>query len=594
MLRVSDLFLHGSQNPAGLVASKGLDARVGESEELYRGLASVAFDGVAVHVQGIVLQASRSFEQLFGLATGSLMGRPIRDLVVEEQRDYFLRQLNSGSVVELECLCPDGHHIHVEASSRACRFFGEEAYATAVRDISVRKRDLLAIRRQADFDSLTGLPNRLVFYDRLCEALEQAAIARHPLAVLFLDLDRFKNVNDALGHNVGDVLLFEVAERLQACLRGGDVVSRLGGDEFTVMLKNISNAEEATAVAGRIVKAINQPYLIQEQSISVGVSVGIALYPEHAEHADTLIHAADMAMYHAKDDGRNHYEIYSPDKEGRRDKLALEDSLRRGIEAGEFVNYYQPRVDLRSGKVEGAEALARWQHPQRGLVLPDDFIPLAEETLLILPLGLSILDQACRQAKAWEAQGTSVSINLSPLQLYDPSLLDCIDEAVRASGVRPAQIEFEVTETAAMKNVARSLGVLRELDRRGFRLALDDFGKGYSSLNYLKQFPVSTLKIDMAFIHDVLCDPKDSAIVRTIITLGHNLGMRVLAEGVEDSGQAEFLASQGCDLAQGFLYSKPVQASAFESLRISGIPQQWSYPGLDADDGASGGIGPWA
>jgi diguanylate cyclase (GGDEF)-like protein/PAS domain S-box-containing protein len=545
---------------------KKMERKITESEERYKGLASVAFDGVAVHFEGILLQANRSFESIFGYGEGDTQGRSIYDLVAEEQREYFKRELESGNVLELEGLRADGQHVHIEASTRACSFMGEPAYVMAVRDISNRKNAEQAIRHQAYFDGLTGLPNRLLFFDRLSVAVEQASRDKRIMAVMFLDLDRFKNVNDSLGHNVGDLLLFEAAERLSACLRKGDTVSRLGGDEFTILLNEISEPQDAALVAEKIIKAINDPYLIQDQSINIGISIGIALFPEHAQTADNLIKAADAAMYIAKDNGRNNCQLYAPDKAGKRDKLGLETRLRKGIEDKEFTVYYQPKVDLKTGRLAGAEALVRWQHPQRGLVMPDDFIPMAEETRLIIPLGEWVLNEACRQAKQWEKAGIKISVNLSPWQLHKTSLIETVDQALKGSGVDPASIELEITETAAMKNPGQTLSVLRDLTSRGLSVSLDDFGKGYSSLNYLKQFPVSTIKIDMAFIRDLLSEPKDAAIVRAIILLGHNLKMKLLAEGVENPQQAEFLKHEGCDLAQGYLYSRPVPAENFEKL----------------------------
>lgn len=549
-----------------ITARKKMENQIRESEARYKGLASVAFDGVAVHFDGILLQANRSFDAIFGYKDGDTTGRSIYDLVIEDQREYFKRELDSGNVLELEGLREDGRHIYIEASTRACSFLGEPAYVTAVRDISARKNAEQAIRHQAYFDGLTGLPNRLLFFDRLTVAVDQAARDKKKLAVMFLDLDRFKNVNDSLGHNVGDVLLFEAAERLSACLRKGDTVSRLGGDEFTVLLNEIGDVKDATEVAEKIVRAINEPYMIQEQNINIGISVGIALYPDHATDADALIKNADAAMYHAKDNGRNNFQIFSAESASKHDKLSLESRLRKGIEDREFVIHYQPKYELATGRLAGAEALVRWQHPERGLVMPDEFIPMAEETRLILPLGEWVLHESCRQAKAWEAAGLKVSINLSPWQLHKASLIETVDAALKGSGVKPSQIELEITETAAMKNPGQTLSMLRDITSRGLSVSLDDFGKGYSSLNYLKQFPVSVIKIDMAFIRDLLSEPKDAAIVRAIILLGHNLHMKVLAEGVESQGQADFLKAEGCDLAQGYLYSRPVSASDFEKL----------------------------
>ena len=541
-----------------------------ESEERYKGLAAVAFDGVAVHIDGVLLQTNHSFDTIFGFPERATQGLTLFELVAEEQRAYLRRELDSGKVVELEGLHQDGKRIQIEAHTLACSYMGRPAHVTAVRDISERKAVEQAMRHQAYFDGLTGLPNRQLFFDRLSVAVEQASCEKRLLAVLFLDLDRFKNVNDSLGHNMGDLLLFDAAERLQECLRKTDTVSRLGGDEFTILLSEINAPEDVALVADKILKAINQPFLLQEQSINIGVSIGVALYPEHGANADDLIKHADTAMYLAKDFGRNNYQIYSPRGTKDKDKLGLESQLRRGIEAKEFVVYYQPKIDLASGHLHGAEALVRWQHPTRGLVFPDEFIPLAEETRLIVPLGEWVLNESCRQAKLWEGHDVKISVNLSPWQLHKADLTQRVDLALKDSGVDPNHIELEITETTAMKNPGLTLAVLKDLASRGLSISLDDFGKGYSSLNYLKQFPVNTIKIDMSFIRDVLTEPKDSAIVRAIILLAQNLNMKVLAEGVETQGQADYLRTEGCDLAQGYLYSRPVPAEKFAALLAPG------------------------
>lgn len=549
-----------------ITVRKKMEVQVKESEERYKGLASVAFDGVAIHFEGILLQANRSFDAIFGYKDGDTKGCSIYDLVIEEHRPYLKRELDSGNVLELEGLREDGRRVFIEASTRACNFLGEPAYVTAIRDISVRKNAEQAIRHQAYFDGLTGLPNRLLFFDRLTVAVEQSSRENKGLAVMFLDLDRFKNVNDSLGHNVGDLLLFEVADRLSSCLKKGDTVSRLGGDEFTVLLNEIKDPSEANLVAEKIARAINEPYMIQEQSINIGVSIGIALYPQHGQDADDLIKNADSAMYDVKDNGRNNYQLYSSEAGGKRDNLSLESRLRHAVENQEFVLYYQPKYNLSTGRLCGAEALVRWQDPQRGLVMPDEFIPMAEETRLILPLGDWVLQEGCRQSKLWESNGIKISINLSPWQLHKSTLIATVEQALSASGAKAENIELEITETVAMQNPGQTLSVLRDLTSRGLSVSLDDFGKGYSSLNYLKQFPVDTIKIDMSFIRDLLTEPKDAAIVRAIILLGHNLNMKVLAEGVETKAQSEFLNVEGCDLAQGYFYSKPIPAAMFEKL----------------------------
>jgi diguanylate cyclase (GGDEF)-like protein/PAS domain S-box-containing protein len=559
-----------------VTARYAITNRLKESEALYKGLASVAFDGVCVHKHGILLQTNHSFDAIFGYTDEGTAGESIYNLIAEEQREYLRQEMENGKVLELEGLHKEGHRIQIEAHTMSCMFLGEMAHVTALREIGERKNAEQAMRHQAYFDGLTGLPNRQLFFDRLSVAIEQASRENRLLAVLFLDLDRFKNVNDSLGHNVGDLLLFDAADRLSDCLRKSDTVSRLGGDEFTILLSEINAPGDAGLVAEKIIQAINQPFLLQEQSINIGVSIGIALFPEHGKNADDLIKAADTAMYLAKDNGRNNFQIYSRRSDNGNDKLGLESQLRQAIENEEFVVYYQPKIELATGRLHGAEALVRWKHPTRGLVFPDDFIPLAEETRLIVPLGEWVLLESCRQAKRWEKDNVKISVNLSPWQLHKADLVQRVDKALAGTRVKPDLIELEITETTAMKNPGLTLTVLRELVKRGLSISLDDFGKGYSSLNYLKQFPVNTIKIDMSFIRDVLTEPKDSAIVRAIILLAQNLNMRVLAEGVETAAQAEFLRHEGCDLAQGYHYSRPVTAEAFEALMKS---PGWGGPG---------------
>jgi diguanylate cyclase (GGDEF)-like protein/PAS domain S-box-containing protein len=552
---------------------KDMERRLRESEERYRGLASVAFDGTAVHFDGVILNCNRSFEDMLGAPGEALLGADIFSLVSEADRDFFKAELDSGTVIELTAPRHDGSILYLEASSRACVYLGEPAYVTALRDISSRKVAEAEVQHQAWHDSLTGLPNRLLFTDRLALALRQADRASARLAVLFLDLDRFKWVNDSLGHAAGDQLLRQVAERLQGALRKIDTISRLGGDEFTVLLTELALPGDALDVARKLVEVLAEPFDLGGHDVQVAASVGVALFPDHSSNAERLIKMADAAMYRAKDAGRGQALLYSDANAEGEDLLSLESALRQAISREEFVIYYQPKVEVATGRVTGAEALLRWQHPSRGLVGPDEFMPLAEETRLIVPLGEWVLFNTCMQAAKWQHLQSSrlaISVNLSVWQLHRRSLLRTVDAALEASHLEPALLELEITETVAMMNPAETLSMLEELTSRGLRISLDDFGKGYSSLSYLKQFPVHTIKIDQAFVKELPHAAKDAAIVRAVIMLAHNLGMLALAEGVETQAQFDFLKQEGCDLVQGWLFAKALPAAEFEDLVKSG------------------------
>ncbi len=556
-------------------ARKRMERRLRESEARYKGLADVAFDGLAVHFDGVILNANRSFEAIFGCKEGALLGSDIFTLFDADSARLFRRELDSGRVLELGGQTQEGADVHVEASTRACLYHGDPAYVTAVRDITRRRQTEEVVRRQAWYDPLTGLPNRILFLDRLEHALQQAKREGRRLAVLFLDLDRFKMVNDSLGHSVGDQLLLSAAGRLQGLLRAADTVARLGGDEFTVLLEDAALGDDAQTVARKIVEALSQPFQLGEHEVHIGSSVGVAFYPDHAGDAERLIKLADMAMYRAKKNGRGQASVYSEALEQTQEqRLDRENELRRAIEQQQFVLWYQPQVDLATGKVTGAEALLRWQHPVRGLLTPDQFIPLAEESRLIVPLGEWVLGHTCAQAAQWQAIGgvnLSVAVNLSAWQLHKRSLLKTVGSALASSGLPANRLELEITETVAMRNPALTLEMLKEFAAKGVRLSLDDFGKGYSSLSYLKEFPVHGIKVDLGFVAGLPHSEKDAAIVRAMIALAHSLGLRCLAEGVERPEQMQFLREHGCDFAQGYLFSKPVPAEGFAELIRTGI-----------------------
>ena len=422
------------------------------------------------------------------------------------------------------------------------------------------------IRYQAYHDPLTGLPNRASFAEHLDEGIRRSKRFGWALAVMFLDVDRFKRVNDSLGHEAGDWLLRLAASRLQGCIRESDMLFRMGGDEFTVLLENVKGPEEAAAVAGRMLQAIAEPMELAHHELTATVSIGIALYPKDDETGERLVKSADTAMYRAKELGRNRYAFFTQElNESVESQLLLEAGLQRALKNEEFVLHYQPRVSAATHRVVGIEALLRWRHPERGLIFPGEFVPLLEESGLIVPVGAWVIQSACRQNKAWQDAGLPpmrVSVNLSSRQFKSGSLVETIREALAASGLGAEWLEVEVTESLLVENTATAIGVMEELKALGVAIAIDDFGTGYSSLNYLKRFPIDYLKIDRSFVHDLHTNAKDAAIVDAISALARSLGIGLVAEGVEEIHQAEFLRARYCTELQGYLYCRPVPAEA--------------------------------
>jgi len=469
-----------------------------------------------------------------------------------------------------------GEHAHWEGELAAARRDGSEFpawvsvtcirrgdadacnYMVILSDITGRKHADAQVRHQAEHDFLTDLPNRVLFLDRLRQALVSARRHHGKLAVMFLDLDRFKGINDGFGHHVGDAVLRETAARLSRCVRGVDTVSRQGGDEFVVILADIGGVDQAAHVAGSVIQAVAQPFLSDELSISLSVSIGIALYPGDGEDVDTLLRHADMAMYHAKQNGRNAFRFFSPEMNAHVvERVQMETSLRHALANDEFELAYQPEIDIASGLTVGVEALIRWHHPQRGLLLPDQFLRVAEECGLILPIGDWVLRTACAQARAWRDRGypVAVSVNLSHLQFLHDNLVGSVDAALAASGLAPGFLDLEVTEAVIMSGDAHSTATINALRARGVQLTVDNFGTGYSSLSYLRRFPLSKLKIDRSFVDDIERQPEDAAIIPAIIAVARSLKLRVVAEGVETAAQLQFLREHGCDEYQGYYAS---------------------------------------
>jgi diguanylate cyclase (GGDEF)-like protein/PAS domain S-box-containing protein len=434
------------------------------------------------------------------------------------------------------------------------------------------------LRFIATHDSLTDLPNRALFNERLRHALNQSTRYSRGIAVMFIDMDRFKVVNDSLGHGAGDRLLQDSAKRLAECLRESDTVARLGGDEFVVMIENFTAPKDAIAVAQKVLASLSRPFFVDGQEFLMSASIGISTFPDDGKDAETLLKNADIAMYRAKDQGRNNYQFYSAQMNKHTfERLAMESSLRRAVERNEFLLHYQPKLDLRTGAISGVEALVRWQHPDWGMVSPAQFIPLAEETGLIVQIGEWVLKAACEQNKRWRDQGIPplrVAVNLSARQFAQKTLLSDIAKTIAQSGLTPESLELEITESLVMTNPEHATETLNKLKAMGISLSIDDFGTGYSSLAYLKRFPIDCVKIDRSFIKDIPTEADDMAITKGVIALGHSLRLKVVAEGVETVEQQDFLRSNDCDEMQGYLFSKPLPADEVTALLKGHSPKQ--------------------
>ena len=443
-------------------------------------------------------------------------------------------------------------------------------YAAIFSDITERKKTEERIKNLAYFDVLTGMPNRRLFTDRLQVAIANAHRHGHRLAIMFLDLDLFKRINDSLGHGIGDAMLCETANRVTKCVREGDTVSRLGGDEFVVLLPCFDEVEDVAKLAERVIGHVKQPFVVDEHELYVTTSVGIAIYPDDGVSVEALIKNADTAMYRAKDLGRNSYQLYTPAMNARSfERLAMESSLRHALGRNEFRLAYQVKMDLASGRLTGVEALVRWVHPEMGVVSPVEFIPLAENMGLISDIGAWVLEAACRQCKSWHDLGlppVCIAVNVSALQFRENDVPVVVRRALEASGLAPRFLELELTESVLMQRVEEVALVLHELRAMGVRISIDDFGTGYSSLSYLKRMPIDALKIDRSFVNDITENGDGAEIVSTIINLAHNLKLKAIAEGVETQAQADFLRAKGCDELQGFLISRPVSAEDLVSL----------------------------
>ena len=530
-----------------------------------------------------VLALNRAFSDLSGLQTEDIAGKPAPALFeMNEARSeprgeagtqppHDVWQLSSERghwEGELAVTRSDGKTAPVWVAVTAIRdpAGAVNSYVAVLTDITERKAVEERTRHQAEHDALTGLPNRVLFIDRLQQALAKERRQHGRFALMFLDLDNFKSINDTHGHHAGDAVLQQVGLRLTQCVRAVDTVSRLGGDEFVVLLADAGGVDQAAHVAGSIMRALSQPMHASGQELNLTVSIGIAICPGDGTDVDALLRHADAAMYHAKQNGRSAFQFFSPAMNAHVvARVQLENQLRVALENGEFVLEYQPEIDLASGHAVAAEALIRWRHPQRGLLLPAEFLDVAEECGLSVPIGHWVLHEACRQAKVWRDGGLTmaVAVNLSAGQFIDPQLLDTVDDALSSVGLPADCLELEVTEAVIMRGDAATGATIAALTGRGVHLTVDDFGTGYSSLSWLQRFPLSKLKIDRSFIDDIDSDPNETGMIPAIIAVARSLKLKVLAEGVETDEQLRFLQEHGCDEYQGYIAAPPARAPNF-------------------------------
>jgi diguanylate cyclase (GGDEF)-like protein len=449
-------------------------------------------------------------------------------------------------------------------------------YVGMFTDLTARKEAEEKVQFLSNYDRLTGLANRTMFREKLHKSLALARLNRERVALVCLDLDRFRPINDSLGHEIGDKLLRATAERLLAIGIDQNNFARVGGDEFNLVIDNYRNSGELEELCQEIINAMRKPFNINGHELLLGVSIGISVFPDNAKEAQTLINQADLAVHQAKRMGGNNYQFYRSDMRAASvEQLALETSLRKAIFKNEFVVYYQPKIDIATRRIDGAEALVRWQHPTMGLLPPKDFIPLAEETGLISAISEWVLERACRQAAQWQANGMEIliSVNLSAHQFRKGDIVEIVDRVLDNTGLPPRLLELELTESLIMEDLDKNIEILTALRTRGLGLSLDDFGTGYSSLSYLKRFPVDTLKIDRSFIEELHISPDDAAITQAIIDMAHSMNMKVVAEGVEEEAQMSMLQGMGCDSIQGYLISKPVPEPDFIALVRNQPPQ---------------------
>jgi diguanylate cyclase (GGDEF)-like protein/PAS domain S-box-containing protein len=585
-----------------------MESQLKESEELHRFIVNSSPDLVyMLDRNGCFSFVNDRIEAMLGFSKTAIIGKHYSELVDEDDllaADNLFNERRTGDravknvELRLKSKRRDGRASLIRTKSvwtelTAMGIYADNAertrknfagtYGTA-RDISERKQAQEVINFQAYHDLLTHLPNRALLKDRLNLAITQAQRNKRKLAAMFLDLDRFKLVNDTLGHSMGDRLLKAVANRLQSCLRSGDTLSRFGGDEFTLLLPEVRTRDDVVVIAEKILDRLNQPFVIDGHELFVGASIGISMYPEAGDTGEALIQNADIAMYHVKGRGKNGYQFFSEEMNHQfSSRLNLEREMRNGLIQGEFEVYYQPQVSLQSGKITGVEALVRWRHGNRGLIEPSEFLPLAEETGLITQLDEFVQRQAFNEVAAWQRAGLGdlrVSVNLTAMQLEQDDFVERFVASLRTSGLAAECVKLEITENTLMQDMEVIIPKLKAVRKLGALIAIDDFGTGYSSLSYLHQFPINTLKIDRSFVSDIRAEQGDASIIDAIVAMARGLHLDLVAEGVENRTQLEYLQQQGCEEVQGFIFSPAVPARD-----LVGLLKQNSFAGVLQDKG---------
>ena len=560
---------------------------IADREVHYRAVVEGATEGIlTLDKQGLIARDNTAAKKMFGYDSGMMIGMPLVQMLTPDSAKRCLGSdglLYPVSNLSLEAQHKNGETIPILLSINTFKYETDHYFTAIIQDISERVMFEKHLARLAYYDSLTGLPNRRMFHDRLVQAIERARRNEKLVGVLFLDLDHFKDINDTLGHLFGDRVLQETAKRLSDLLRKEDTVARLGGDEFTVILESIRNLADAEDVANKILHSIRQPFKLGEHEIYVTSSIGITLYPLDDSDIERLIMNADGAMYQAKSHGRNTYELYTPKILSKTiERVALEASFRNAVKSAdfhlqyqpEFVLHYQPEVDRYSGEVVGAEALIRWQHSELGIIGPDQFIPLAEATGLIVPLGEWVLRTACKQAVAWRKSGFPpfhIAVNVSALQLKSREIVPQVARILEETGMEGRYLELELTESMVLDKSEELIAILRSFKEMGITISIDDFGTGHSSLANLQLLPVDNVKIDISFIRNVTKSEQDAAIVVGIIEMAHKLGLKVIAEGVETEEQQMYLLAHHCDIMQGYHFSRPMVAEDFEALLVNRV-----------------------